>query len=95
MIDLSCTSGIKPFCLYALSKDEEYLCPVRAMSEWINASRITQGYMFRKLASGDRPSQTNTPTVSYLKLLNLMSLHLILFYKDVRTVSRALPEQSA
>jgi hypothetical protein len=74
LANLSCASGIKPFCLYALSKDEEYLCPVRAMSEWINASRITQGYMFRKLASGDRPSQTNTPTVSYFKL---MFLHLI------------------
>jgi hypothetical protein len=74
-------SGIKPFYFYALPRDEEHLCPVRAMSEWIKASGVTQGYMFRKLASGERPSQTNAPIVSLSPnpyLLILMGLISIL-----------------
>ncbi|KJA17138.1 hypothetical protein HYPSUDRAFT_146825 [Hypholoma sublateritium FD-334 SS-4] len=41
--------------------EEAHLCPVRAMGEWIKLSRITSGYVFRKIASGGRASQHNAP----------------------------------
>ncbi|KAH9479416.1 hypothetical protein JR316_0008006 [Psilocybe cubensis] len=55
---------IKPFVLHILSDDEAYLCPVRAVSEWINASKINTGYLFRRMASGDRPVSNNSPMTS-------------------------------
>ena len=48
--------GVKPFYLYPLPEEEAHLCPVRALSEWIIASEITSGNLFRKFASNDRPS---------------------------------------
>jgi len=56
--------GIKPFVLYAMPEEEAHLCPVRAMAEWINASCITTGYLFRRMASGDRLSERNVPLTS-------------------------------
>jgi hypothetical protein len=41
-----------------------HLCPVRAYGEWLNASQITNGYVFRKMASGDRISENNVSMVS-------------------------------
>ncbi|KAH9020927.1 hypothetical protein EDB85DRAFT_1848727, partial [Lactarius pseudohatsudake] len=38
-----------------------HLCPVRAYAEWIKASRISDGYVFRRLGSGDRISENNQP----------------------------------
>ncbi|KAH9003271.1 hypothetical protein EDB86DRAFT_3062790 [Lactarius hatsudake] len=40
---------IKPFVLHKLPEPMAHLCPVRAYAEWIKASRIKKGYMFRKL----------------------------------------------
>ncbi|KAL1726302.1 DNA breaking-rejoining enzyme, partial [Schizophyllum commune] len=40
---------ISPFILWPLEKDEAYLCPVRALSEWLAASDIRSGYLFQKL----------------------------------------------
>ncbi|KAF8906281.1 hypothetical protein CPB84DRAFT_1675966 [Gymnopilus junonius] len=37
-----------------LSEHEAHLCPVRAMAAWIDTSRITSGYIFRRRAAGDR-----------------------------------------
>ena len=54
---------IQPFPLYALSASEAHLCPVRALAEWISASEITTGYLFRKFASGDRVAEANQPIV--------------------------------
>ena len=48
--------GVKPFYLYPLPEEEAHLCPVRALSEWIIASEITSGNLFRKFSSNDRPS---------------------------------------
>jgi len=48
--------GVKPFYLYPLPEEEAHLCPVRALSEWIAASKITSGNLFRKIMSNDRPS---------------------------------------
>ncbi|KAF8806495.1 hypothetical protein BYT27DRAFT_7293828 [Phlegmacium glaucopus] len=43
---------------------ESHLCPVRAVADWLEASRISTGYLFRRMASGDRPSQKDTPMTS-------------------------------
>lgn len=48
---------IKPFYLYAMSEEEAHLCPVCALAEWIDASKIQSGYLFRKIASGDHVSE--------------------------------------
>jgi hypothetical protein len=47
---------IQPFYIYPLDEDEAHLCPVRAMAEWIDASKVTSGFMFRKFTAQDRPS---------------------------------------
>ncbi|KIJ63936.1 hypothetical protein HYDPIDRAFT_91393, partial [Hydnomerulius pinastri MD-312] len=52
---------IKPFILYPLSDSEAHLCPLRAYAEWIKCSEITTGYVFRRIASGDRVSHENKP----------------------------------
>ncbi|KAH9164835.1 hypothetical protein EDB89DRAFT_1842122, partial [Lactarius sanguifluus] len=54
---------IKPFVLHKLPEPMAHLCPVRAYAEWIDASQIEHGYMFRKLGSGDRISENNQPMV--------------------------------
>jgi|SRR5882757_9166977 len=55
---------IKPFVLHLMPEEEAYLCPVRALADWISASGITSGYLFRRMASGDRPSARDSPMVS-------------------------------
>jgi hypothetical protein len=40
-----------------------YLCPVRAYAAWIDATSIRDGYIFRKMASGDRVLMNNEPMV--------------------------------
>ena len=57
---------IQPFYVYPLDEDEAHLCPVHAMAEWINASKITSGFMFRKFTAQDRPSDLeDAPMVCY------------------------------
>ena len=56
---------VQPFYVYPLDDDEEHLCPVRAMAEWIDASQVTSGFMFRKFTAKDRPSDLeDAPMVS-------------------------------
>ncbi|KAJ8580343.1 hypothetical protein M405DRAFT_938781 [Rhizopogon salebrosus TDB-379] len=43
---------------------EAHLCAVRAIADWIAASKITKGYLFRKFASGDRVAEANQPMTS-------------------------------
>jgi hypothetical protein len=50
--------------LYRLEEEDAHLCPVRALSDWIDAAEITDGYVFRKIGSGERPVESNTPMVS-------------------------------
>ncbi|KAF9472357.1 hypothetical protein BDN70DRAFT_938255 [Pholiota conissans] len=69
--------GIKPFVLYALDEDEAYLCPVRALGEWIKASKITSGFLFRKLASGDRPSAHGDAAMTSEQFLELFRNNLL------------------
>ena len=49
-----------------LPEEEAYLCTVRAFADWISASRITSGYVFRRMAAGDRPVANNLPMVCSL-----------------------------
>ncbi|KAF9233221.1 hypothetical protein BU15DRAFT_54209, partial [Melanogaster broomeanus] len=61
-------------------QEEAHLCPVRALAEWLDASRITSGYLFRKIASGDRVVEANTPLTSeqFLEMFrnNLLDLNI-------------------
>ncbi|KAJ7683403.1 DNA breaking-rejoining enzyme, partial [Mycena olivaceomarginata] len=56
--------GVKPFYLYLLPPHLAHLCPIRALAEWLTVSEITDGYLFRKIASGDRVSTQNSPMTS-------------------------------
>lgn len=65
-------ADVQPFFIYPLDEEEAHLCPVRAMAEWINASQVTSGFLFRRFMSQDRPSaHEDTAMVSCynLKLL--------------------------
>ncbi|KAF8899474.1 hypothetical protein CPB84DRAFT_1815663 [Gymnopilus junonius] len=70
--------GIKPFHIYPLPWDEAHLCPVHALGKWIKASKITSGYLFWKMASGDRPDADDKPMTSeqFLELFqnNLLNI---------------------
>ncbi|KAG1816275.1 DNA breaking-rejoining enzyme [Suillus variegatus] len=52
---------IKPFHLWAFPPHKAHIFPVRALSAWLSKSRIKSGYVFRKIASGDRMAEANTP----------------------------------
>jgi hypothetical protein len=49
-----------------LSEEEAHLCPVRAIADWIEESKISNGYVFRRIASGDRIAEANVPMVRML-----------------------------
>jgi hypothetical protein len=36
-----------------LPEQEAHLCPVHALAEWLSVSRISTGYIFWRIASGD------------------------------------------
>jgi hypothetical protein len=58
---------IQPFVLHEFPPNMAHLCPVRAYSDWIKTTKINEGYIFRKLGAGDRPSSDSTiPMVSFL-----------------------------
>ena len=59
-------TGIKPFYLHMQKEDQEHVCPIRALAEWIEVSSINKGYLFRRIWSGDRVADLdkNTPMVS-------------------------------
>ncbi|KAH9009450.1 hypothetical protein EDB84DRAFT_1658745 [Lactarius hengduanensis] len=56
---------IKPFVLHEMPDSMAYLCPVQAYAEWLEASEIESGYVFRRLGSGDRVSENNQPMVRF------------------------------
>ncbi|KAF9022872.1 hypothetical protein BDZ89DRAFT_912104, partial [Hymenopellis radicata] len=45
---------IQPFVLHKLPEQMAHLCAVRAYADWIAATEITEGFVFRKLGSGGR-----------------------------------------
>ncbi|KAL1659746.1 hypothetical protein GGF50DRAFT_64647, partial [Schizophyllum commune] len=42
---------VPPFPLWPLESDEAHMCPYRALCEWLDASQITDGYLFPPLTS--------------------------------------------
>ena len=70
--------GIKPFVLHYLPEEQAYLCPVRAIAEWIAASEIKTGYLFRKLTS-DRVYTHDAPMVCNIQLFLDYNLPLIVW----------------
>jgi hypothetical protein len=49
--------------LHLLPEEMAHLCPVRAYAAWIFVTSIQDGYVFRKMASGDRALINNEPMV--------------------------------
>jgi hypothetical protein len=63
-------ADIQPFYIYPLDEEEAHLCPVRAMAQWIKASQVTSGFLFRRFMAQDGPSaHEDTSMVSYYMLL--------------------------
>ncbi|KAJ3562539.1 hypothetical protein NP233_g9507 [Leucocoprinus birnbaumii] len=52
---------IKPFILHELPKEMKHLCPVRAFARWVDATNTNEGYIFRRIGSGDRLGEGDTP----------------------------------
>ncbi|KAJ7796116.1 hypothetical protein B0H14DRAFT_2916389 [Mycena olivaceomarginata] len=63
--------GVKPFYLHLLPPHLAHRCPIRALAQWLHVSQITEGYLFRKIASGDRVSNQNSHMVSFISRLCL------------------------
>ncbi|KAG1870891.1 DNA breaking-rejoining enzyme [Suillus subluteus] len=64
---------IKLFHLWSLPSCEAHICPVRALAAWLS-------YLFRKIASGDRIAEANSPMSSeqFLELFrnNLLDINI-------------------
>ncbi|KAJ7838616.1 DNA breaking-rejoining enzyme [Mycena olivaceomarginata] len=46
----------EPFYLHLFPEHLAHICPIRALAQWLCVSEITEGYLFRKMSSGDRVS---------------------------------------
>ncbi|KAJ7618074.1 DNA breaking-rejoining enzyme [Roridomyces roridus] len=54
--------NVQPFYLYLFPEPLAYLCPVRALAEWLEvleAAGVYDGYLFRKVGASDRISVDN------------------------------------
>ncbi|KAJ3759914.1 hypothetical protein EV360DRAFT_81672 [Lentinula raphanica] len=60
---------VQPFYLYALPTSLKHLCPIRAYADWMNLTQINEGYIFRRIGSGDRISADPS---AQLKLFSLV-----------------------
>jgi hypothetical protein len=47
-------TDVKPFYLHELAADQAHLCPVWALADWINISKVKTGHLFCRIWSGDR-----------------------------------------
>ncbi|KAK7001192.1 hypothetical protein R3P38DRAFT_3327245 [Favolaschia claudopus] len=56
--------GVKPFYLHLFPPHLAHLCPIRAVANWLDVSDIEDGFLFRRIVSGDRVSQENTHMTS-------------------------------
>lgn len=54
----------KPFALCELPFHMAHLCPIRAYARWVAATEMKDGYIFRRLATGDRLGEKETFMVS-------------------------------
>ncbi len=65
LLDLTLPPDIKPFFLHRIhDPDKEHLCVVRAFADYVNATQIASGFLFRKLDVHDRVIMQNEPMVS-------------------------------
>lgn len=64
---------------------DSHICPVRALANWISASQITEGFVFRRMMSGDRPNLSNKPMVHIC--FQLKSHNLILYQTSEQFLS--------
>jgi len=72
---------IQPFVLREFPPAMAHLCPVRAYSDWVKATKINEGYVFRKLGAGDRPSSDLNAAMTsehFLEMFrnNLIDIHI-------------------
>ncbi|KAK7013549.1 hypothetical protein R3P38DRAFT_3322519 [Favolaschia claudopus] len=56
--------GIKPFYLHLFPPHLAHLCPIRALANWLEVADIEDGFLLRKIASGDRVSRENVHMTS-------------------------------
>jgi len=68
---------VQPFYIYPLDEEEAHLCPVRAVAEWIKASQITSGFLFRRFMAQDRPSAHEDTAMTSEKFLELFRNNLL------------------
>ena len=68
--------GIKPFVLHTMPEEMAHLCPVRAYVDWLNATSITQGYIFRKIDTRDWVLEKNEPMVFFLSCFSFQKSHI-------------------
>jgi hypothetical protein len=52
-----------------LDDADAHLCPVRALADWINTTAIAEGYIFRKIGSGERPVAKDSAMVCLVAIL--------------------------
>lgn len=76
-------TGVKPFYLHMFPPHLAHLCPIRALAHWLYVSGITDGYLFRKIASGDRVSTQNSHMVWFIHEHILESLQSFLLDERV------------
>ncbi|KAJ3751803.1 DNA breaking-rejoining enzyme [Lentinula raphanica] len=55
---------IKPFVFWELPEEFQHLCVVRALAAWLKKTRMTQGFVFRKIRAQDRRAEENEPMPS-------------------------------
>lgn len=53
------------FYLWVLPSNEAHICPAWALAAWLQESKLTTGYLFRKVVSGDCIAEANSPMVCY------------------------------
>ncbi|KAL1699077.1 hypothetical protein EV121DRAFT_216974, partial [Schizophyllum commune] len=49
---------IQPFVLWPMRREEAYLCPYRALCEWLHASKLREGFLFPRLSVDGRIKRT-------------------------------------
>jgi len=87
---------IKPFVLHEMPESMAHLCPVRAYAEWIKVSEITSGFVFRKIASGDRVSGDNKQMACPFNCCDVDVVLLIMFVSaDCGMLPGDVPQQLA
>ncbi|KJA12689.1 hypothetical protein HYPSUDRAFT_152300, partial [Hypholoma sublateritium FD-334 SS-4] len=60
-----------------LPKEQSHLCPVRALAHWIRDSKITSGFIFRRMASKDRPSADENTSLTSEQFLEMFRNNLL------------------